>query len=68
MPHWRVLQLQNAVAQFVVHGARNQPGERSRIFLEIYLPDVLSEPQNTNLIFQRGNHRFGCSIEIRQAG
>src|ERR1700682_6106414 len=68
MPYRRVLKLQNSVGQFVVHGARNQPSECTWIFVEIYLPDILSKPQNTLLIFQRADHRFGCSIEIRQAG
>ena len=52
MPHWRVLKLQNSVSQFMVHGARNQSRECTWIVVEIYLPDILSEPQNTFLIFQ----------------
>jgi hypothetical protein len=68
MPHGRVLKLQNSVSQFMVHGARDQSRECTWIVVDIYLPDILSEPQNTFLIFQRADHRFGCSTEIRQAG
>jgi hypothetical protein len=68
MPYWRVLELQDSAGQLVVRGARDQPGECARIVVEIDLPDILGEPYNTPLIFQRADHRFGCSIEIRQAG
>jgi hypothetical protein len=68
MPYWRVLELQNSIAQFMVHGARDQPGECTWIVVEIYLLDILSEPQNTFVILERADHRLRCSTEIRQAG
>ena len=55
MPHWRVLELQNSVGQFMVHGARNQPSECTWIVVKVYLPDIVSEPQYTLLIFQRAD-------------
>jgi hypothetical protein len=68
MPHWRFLELQNSVGQFMVHGAGNQPSECTWIVAKIDVPDVFSKPQHTLLILQRTDHRFGCSTEIRQAG
>src|SRR3984893_12417635 len=68
MPHWRVLELQNSVCELMVHGARNQPGERSWVIVEIHLPDILGEPHNTLFIFQRAHHRFRRATGIRQEG
>jgi hypothetical protein len=68
MPNGRVLELQNSVCKLVVHGARNQPGERSWIIVEIHLPDILGEPHNTLFIFQRAHHRFRRANGIRQEG
>jgi hypothetical protein len=65
MPHWGFHELQYSISQLVVHGARNQPSERSGIVLEIYLPDILAQSHHTLLIFQRTHHRFGRSTEIR---
>jgi hypothetical protein len=65
MPHWGFHELQYSISELVVHGARNQPSERSGIVVEIYLPDTLAQSENTLLIFQRTNHRFGRSTEIR---
>jgi hypothetical protein len=44
-------ELQHAISELVVHGARNQPSERSGIVVEIYLPNILAQSQNTFLIF-----------------
>jgi hypothetical protein len=52
----------------MVHGARNQPGARSWIIVEIYLPDILGEPHNTLFIFQRAHHRFRRARGICQEG
>jgi hypothetical protein len=68
MPHRSFLELQNAISQPVVHGARNQPGEGAGVVVEIYLPDIFGEPQDTVLILERVDHGFGCVIEICQAG
>jgi hypothetical protein len=68
MPHWRVLELQDSVSQFMVHGARDQPGERPRIVVEVDLPNILGEPHDAVLIFQRVNHRLGRAADIRQKG
>jgi len=68
MPHGRVLELQNSVCQLMVHGARNQTGERSWIIVEVHLPDILGEPHNTRFIFQRAHHRLRRATGIRQEG
>jgi hypothetical protein len=68
MPHWGFFELQNSVSELVVHSARNQSSERSRIVVEIYLPDILAESQNTVLIFQRAGNWYGRPTEIRLEG
>jgi hypothetical protein len=66
VPHWGLLELKYSISELVVHGARNQPSERSGIVMEIYLPDIFAQSQNSLLIFQRTDHRFGRSTEIRR--
>jgi hypothetical protein len=64
MPHRHVLELKNSICQLMVHGARNQPSKRPWIAVEIHLPDILREPQNTLVVFQRAHHRFVCATDV----